>query len=86
MTDDNNEEELSTYLANEIVSLANSKLGAGLSLSSIATALRHAAANFSAFSHIQNNEDPLQQETLKQEFSDLLNYYLELHAGNNTDE
>ena len=80
MADNINEEELSTYLANEIVSLANSKLDAGLSLNCIASALRHAAANFSAYANVQESENSTRQEILEQEFSDLLGYYLELHS------
>ncbi len=73
------EDQLSIYLANEIVSLANSKLSAGLSLHAIAAALRHAAANFSAYANAKEDEPTKSAEILIKEFADLLNEYQELH-------
>jgi hypothetical protein len=80
------EEQLSIYLANEIVSLANSKLSAGLSLAAIASALRHAAANFSAYANAQENKPEKSAKILITEFSKLIHEYQELHNPDNEEK
>ncbi len=82
-TDDEN--ELSIYLANEVVSLANAKMDAGLDPQTIASALNHAAANFTAF--INADADGAKSTAiLQKEFSNLLEYYIELHQDKSSEE
>jgi len=80
------DETLSTYLANEFVSLANSKLNAGLIEQAIAEALCHAAANFTAYINSNNKDHNNQTELLVQEFKQLLDHYFELHQENSNVE
>lgn len=79
------QDELSVYLANELVSLANAKLDAGLDRHSIAVALQNAAANFTAFTSVQDSTgQKLDKKTAKKtgkKFEMLFAYYLGLHSN-----
>ena len=69
------ENENSLRIANEFVEFANNMLGAEVHPSVIASAFRHAAANFTAFAHAQGTDDPLPTERIMEEFLRLLGSY-----------
>ena len=64
----------STVIANELIEFANNKLEAGVDAAVIAAAMRHAAANFTAFA-LHVTEAPLNTEELVEEFVGWLHYY-----------
>ena len=64
----------STAIANELIEFANDRQEAGVDALTIAAALRHAAANFTAFA-FRATEDPLDTEGIKEEFVRFLQYY-----------
>ena len=69
------ENEASLRIANEFVEFANNMLGNEIDPIVIASAFRHAAANFSAFAHAQGTDDPLPTEGIMEEFLRLLESY-----------
>lgn len=66
MTEEERREEgqASLRLADEFIELANDKLAAGLHPLLIATAMRHAAANFTAFAQASATDHPLDTEEI----------------------
>jgi hypothetical protein len=70
----NSQDTDSTAIANELIGFANDKQEAGVDAVVIAAALRHAAANFTAFA-FRATEDPLDTEDIKEEFVRFLEYY-----------
>lgn len=70
----NGQETDSTTIANELIEFANDKQEAGIDALVIAAALRHAAANFTAFA-FRATEDPLDIEDIMEEFVQFLQYY-----------
>ena len=64
----------STVIANELIEFANNKQEAGVDAVVIAAALRHAAANFTAFA-LHATEAPLNTEDIVEEFVGWLHYY-----------
>ena len=64
----------STVIANELIEFANNKQEAGVDAAVIAAALRHAAANFTAFA-LHATEAPLNTEDIVEEFVGWLHYY-----------
>ena len=64
----------STVIANELIEFANNKQEAGVDAAVIAAALRHAAANFTAFA-LHATEAPLNTEDIVEEFVRFLHYY-----------
>lgn len=79
--DQSNEKDLGVHIANEIIVLANDKLETGLHPMVIADALRHAAANFTAFAYAHGTEEPLDQEEVIRDFQQMLSYYDSRHRG-----
>ena len=75
------ENETSLRIANEFVEFANNMLGAEAHPSVIASAFRHAAANFTAFAHAQGTDDPLPTEGIVEEFVRLLESYEAHHRS-----
>ena len=74
------QEAVSIGIANELVEFANNKLGAGVNPMVIASALRHAAANFTAFA-FRATGDPLDTESIMEDFLRFLQYYDSHHRG-----
>ena len=70
----------STDIANELIEFANDKLQTGVDAEVIAAALRHAAANFTAFA-FRSTEDPLDTEEIMEEFFRFLHYYDSHHRS-----
>ena len=75
------ENEASLRIANEFVEFANNMLGNEIDPIVIASAFRHAAANFSAFAHAQGTDDPLPTEGIMEEFLRMLEFYENHHRG-----
>ncbi len=73
-------EEVSRGIANEFVEFANNKLEAGTHPMVIASALRHAAANFTAFA-FRATDDPLDTESIIEDFLRFLQFYDRRHRG-----
>ena len=74
MANEPKDETLSLQIANQIVNVANARLDDGVHPEEIATGLRHAAANFSAFVEQQRLEPDAGR--LVEEFARLLEGYL----------
>lgn len=74
-------EKLANELANELIDLANNKMGTGIHPIIIASAFRQAAANFTAFANAQSAEDPLAAEHITKEFLGMLKFYESRHRG-----
>ena len=76
----NGQEMDSTAIANALIEFANDKLEAGIEAVVIAAALRHAAANFTAFA-FRATKDPLDTEDILEEFVGFLHHYDGHHRG-----
>ena len=75
---------LSIQLANQIINIANKQLEDGIPVEAIATAIRHAAANFSAFAHHGSEGDDKGIQNIVEDFLQMFEYYLERHAPTQT--
>ncbi len=73
-------QEVSLGIANELVEFANNKLGAGVNPMVVASALRHAAANFTAFA-FSATDGPLDTESIMEDFLRVLQFYDSHHRG-----
>lgn len=80
MNDQQTAKTLSVQIANQIVNIANARLEEGIPSTDIAAGLRHAAANFSAFTLYQSKADPKEAQHAAEEFIQFFEYYLERHA------
>ena len=69
------DDEASLRMANEFVEIANDKLVTGIHPLDIASAIRHAAANFTAFAYAHGTDDPLDSASIMEEFLRLLENY-----------
>ncbi len=76
---DENEDNL--RMANEFVDVANNKLAVGIHPVVIASAMRHAAANFTAFAYAHGTDDPLDTASIMDEFLRLLENYDKRQRG-----
>ncbi len=74
------QEEVGIAIANELVEFANDKLDTGVGPMAIASALRHAAANFTAFA-FHATGDPLDGESVVNDFLRFLQFYDSHHRG-----
>ncbi len=74
------QEKVSLGIANELVEFANSKADAGVHPMVVASALRHAAANFTAFA-FRDTDDPLDTEGIMGDFLQFLQFYDSRHRG-----
>jgi len=79
MTPENTEETLGIQIANQIINIANARLEDGLPADDISAGLRHAAANFSAFSYFRSENKDLDPNAMVDEFVNLLTHYLDRH-------
>ena len=71
----NDDNEASLRMANEFVEVANNKLSTGVDPVVIASAIRHAAANFTAVAYAHGTDDPLDSASIMEEFLRLLENY-----------
>ncbi len=74
------QEEVSLGIATELVEFANSKVDAGDDPMVVASALRHAAANFTAFA-FRATDAPLDTESIMEDFLQFLRFYDSRHRG-----
>ena len=72
---------LEIELANELIEFANNKMAAGIHPIVIASAFRHAAANFTVFAYTHGTDDPLVTESIMEEFLQMLKFYENHHRG-----
>jgi hypothetical protein len=72
---------LENELANELINFANDKLAAGIQPTLIASAIRHAAANFTAFANAHGTDGPLATEGIMEDFLRMLEFYENHHRG-----
>lgn len=80
MSDEQDRHTLSVQLANQIINMANSRLQDGLDAHDIAAGLRHAAANFTAFTVANDDGAGDMDPTLfADEFLQIYAYYLDRH-------
>ena len=75
---DNN--TLSVQFANQVINVANSRLEDGMAPMLIASGLRHAAANFSAFVHHQSGGGDEELSGIVGDFLQAFEYYLDRHS------
>ncbi len=75
---------LSIQLANQIINIANKQLEDGIPVEAIATGIRHAAANFSAFAHHGSEGGDKGIQNIVEDFLQMFEYYLERHAPTQT--
>ena len=74
------QEKVSLGIANELVEFANSKVDAGVHPMVVASALRHVAANFTAFA-FRDTDAPLDTEGIMGDFLQFLQFYDSRHRG-----
>lgn len=79
MTSETPDETLAVQIANQIINIANTRLEDGLPSDDIASGLRHAAANFSAFAYFRSETKELDPNAVVDEFVNFLEHYLERH-------
>ncbi len=79
MTTDNKPSNPSMMIANEIINLANANLEKNLPVEVVAEGLRHAAANFSAYSFFRSEQMPKDPNQTVESFISMFEYYLEAH-------
>ncbi|MBL94601.1 MAG: hypothetical protein CFH06_01015 [Alphaproteobacteria bacterium MarineAlpha3_Bin5] len=82
MTEESDELTLNTQIANQFINIANSLISDGKPAMAIASGLRHASANFSAFAIASSQLTPPPLDTLNSEFNELFTYYFERHREN----
>lgn len=80
MASEPKDDTLSVQIANQIVNVANARLGDGVGADDIAAGLRHAAANFSAYA-LNANRNPPDPAVVVEEFVRFLDYYLKRHKA-----
>jgi len=74
------DETLSVQIANQIINVANTRLQDGIEPEDVATGLRHAAANFTAFVTKRGLGATSDPGELIEEFARLLEYYMGRHG------
>ncbi len=74
------QEKASLGIANELVEFANNKLDAGVHPMVMASGLRHAAANFTAFA-FHATDAPIDTESIMEDFLRFLQFYDSQHRG-----
>lgn len=79
--EDAENQRIETEIANELINFANNKLSAQIHPTIIAAAMRHSAANFTAFAYVRSTVDPLPTEGIVKEFTGMLNNYESRHRG-----
>ena len=72
---------LDNEIADELINFANSKQTAGIHPTVIASAFRHAAANYTAFAYANSTDHPLATEIIMEEFLEMLEFYENHHRS-----
>ena len=89
MADQPEDDTFSIQLANQIINIANSRMQEGAPVDEVALGLRHAAANFSAFTEHRRQDSGNGDYNLGrivEEFAGFLEYYLGRHGANGQPE
>jgi hypothetical protein len=81
MSEQSDDATLSVQIANQFINVANARVQNRIRPDIVAAALRHAAANFSAFVEARTAGPELTPEPLVEEFRQMLDYYLKLHGA-----
>jgi len=76
---DKPQETIGVQIANQIIDLANTRLEGGDPAEDIASGLRHAAANFSAYAFFRSEKLPKDPNTTVEEFVSFFERYLDVH-------
>lgn len=79
MADNNKTESAGIQLANEIIDMANTRLAGGADADDLASGLRHAAANFSAFAFFRSEAQPKDPNPTIDAFVSFFEHYLDVH-------
>jgi hypothetical protein len=79
MSDESDDDTLGVQIANQFINVANARLQSGIRPDIVASALRNAAANFSAFVTAHAGRPDLGTEPFVEEFRRMLDYYIKLH-------
>jgi len=82
MSEQSDDATLSVQIANQFINVANARVQNRVRPDIVATALRHAAANFSAFVAAHAAGPDATAEPLVDEFRQMLDYYLKVHRPN----
>jgi hypothetical protein len=72
-------ESAGVQIANQVIDFANTQLEQGASPEDIASGLRHAAANFSAFAFSGITKLPKDPNAMADDFMDYFEHYLGVH-------
>ncbi|MEK9673895.1 MAG: DUF3144 domain-containing protein [Rhodospirillaceae bacterium] len=83
---DEDDRTLSVQIANQIINVANTRLENGIRPDIIASGLRHAAANFSAFVAHHVDPESVTDGRMTEEFHRMLEYYTAVHGGHGHQE
>ena len=84
MTTEDNQQSPSMIFANQMINMANSGLEEGLAVEDVAEGLRHAAANFSAYSFFRSEQMPKDPNHTVENFISFFEYYLSVHKPKET--
>ena len=79
MPSDNAPNSPGVELANEIINMANAELEKGHAVEEIALGLRHAAANFSAYTFFRTEHSPKDPNDVVENFVAMFEHYLGMH-------
>lgn len=73
------QDSIGVQIANQIIDLANTRLEAGDTADDIASGLRHAAANFSAYAFFRSEKLPKDPNDTVENFISFFEHYLDVH-------
>jgi len=76
---DQTESSPSVLIANQFIDMANTLIQNGNDVQNIASGLRHAAANFTAYAFFRDETLPKDPNATVEEFIRFLEHYLDLH-------
>ncbi len=66
-------------IANQIIDFANTAMAGGASAEEVASGIRHAAGNFSAFAFFRSEQRPRDPNDTVEEFVKFFEHYLNVH-------
>lgn len=79
MNSNKQQDSIGVQIANQIIDLANTRLENGDLVEEIASGLRHAAANFSAYAFFRSEILPKDPNATVDEFVSFFEHYLNVH-------
>ena len=79
MANENQTENISVQIANQLVDIANTLLTEGHTSADVASGMRHAAANFSAYDFFRTENLPRDPNMMVEEFVKFFEHYLDIH-------